>query len=222
MPVRISPAARGAGRGRAIVADLCRELETARVAAGLSYATLGRHVGLSGAQVRRICRGESPSVSIERLASLLATVGLDLSARAYPGGTPVRDAAHLALLRRLQARLHPSLGVRLEVPVTAHAPGIAPDHRAWDAVIDGSGWHAAVELETRLADVQAIERRLNLKARDGEVAVVLLVVNDTAHNRRVLASRDVTIRQAWPGSPRLTLGRLAHGQQVTTSAVIVL
>ena len=42
----------------------------------------------------RIERGETASVSLLRLAELCAVVGLDLSARAYPGGRPLSDARH--------------------------------------------------------------------------------------------------------------------------------
>ncbi len=87
--------------------DLCRELDSARLEHGLSYAALGRAVGLSGDQAARICRGEAPNVSIVMLSGLLAAVALDLSARAFPGGTPVRDASQLALLGRLRARPGP-------------------------------------------------------------------------------------------------------------------
>src|SRR4029079_14199942 len=139
----------GLVRGRRLVIELSRELDEARRAAGLSYAELGRAVGVSGDQVGRTCRGEARNVSVVRLAALLGDVGLDLSARAFPGGSPVRDAAHLALLRRLKARLGPTLRWRLEVPVVdgerARVSGVATDRRAWDAVIEGAGWRVGVE-----------------------------------------------------------------------------
>ena len=82
MSARQTPAARGAARGRGIVADLCSEAEAARLEQGLSYADLGRAMHLSDEQVARICRGQSRNVSVLRIAQLLAVVGLDLSARA--------------------------------------------------------------------------------------------------------------------------------------------
>src|SRR4051812_7522537 len=105
MPVRQNPADRGTARGRRIVIEMSRELEDARIASGLSYAHLGKAVGISGQQAARICRGRSPDVSIVRIAGLLAAAGLDLAARAYPAGPPIRDAAHVALLARFRAPL---------------------------------------------------------------------------------------------------------------------
>lgn len=45
----------------------------------------------------------------------------------------------------------------------------------------------AVELEMRLRDGQAAERRINLKRRDDPTDRFLLLVADTRTNRRVLA-----------------------------------
>ena len=184
-----------------MVIDLCRQLEAARLEHATSYADLGRSVGLTGQQVARICRGRSESVSIVRLSALLAAVGMDLSSRAYPSGVPVRDAAHLALLARLRARVPDPLKWPVEVPVVARLGAedgfrgsAAIDRRAWDAVIEGPGWRLGVEAETRLVDVQSLERRVALKERDGDVSAVILLVNDTAHNRRVIAQEDIALR----------------------------
>jgi transcriptional regulator with XRE-family HTH domain len=228
MPVRQGSAARGLARGRAIVSDLSRELEVARLGLGLSYADLGRGVGLSGQQVARICRGRSGSVAIVRMAGLLGAVGLDLAARAYPGGPPIRDAAHLALLSRLRARLATTLAWRAEVPVVASPAPVASggreslDRRAWDAVIEGRDWRVGVEAETRLFDIQALERRVALKQRDGAVTAVILLVNDTANNRRILGLDGPALRDRFPGSARATLHHLAGGLPPAANTLLVL
>jgi transcriptional regulator with XRE-family HTH domain len=227
MPARQSNVALGQLRGRRIVATLAGELGDARLAAGLSYSDLGAAVGLSGQQVSRICRGQAPNVSFIRMASLLAAVGLDLSSRAYPGGTPVRDIAHLALLNRLRARIAPVIDWRAEAPVVEQSRSQlgtlpVPDRRAWDARIEGPGWRVGIEAETRLGDVQALERRIALKQRDGNVGLVVLLINDTAHNRRVLSDPDVRLREQFPGSARQALRLLASGQPPRSSTVVVL
>ena len=167
MPVRQSAVDRGKARGHRFVVELSRELEDARTASGLSYAWLGKAVGISGQQAARICRGESPGASIVRIAGLLAAAGLDLSVsvRTYPAGPPVRDAAHLALLARFRARIAMSLIWRAEVPVLEGPQGLAvgsgpPDRRAWDAVIEGPTWRVGVEAETprRRAGARAPDR----------------------------------------------------------------
>lgn len=216
----------GLARGRRLVVDLCRELDGARRTLGLSYEELGRAVGLSGDQVGRICRAESPGIGLVRLATLLATVGLELSARAFPAGPPIRDAAHIALLARLRARLSPALGWHVEVPVVAIAgplgPGVRRDMRAWDAVIDGKGWSVGVEAETRLGDLQALSRRIALKRRDGNVDVVVLLVNETTHNRRLLALEGVDIATQFTGTTRNTLRCLGGATRPRADALIVL
>ena len=227
MPARRSPAARGGARGRSIVADVCAEAESARLEHGLSYADLGRAVRLSDEQVARICRGQSPNLSIVRAAQLLAVVGRDLWARAYPGGPPIRDAAHVALQARFADLLAPTLRVRREVPVVAERdesdsdPGHR-DLRAWDLVVEGVGWRIGVEAETRLNDVQAVLRRVHLKQRDGSVDAVVLLVNRTAHNRRVLDVAGEALRPAFPGSPRTALARLRSGAAIDENVLLVL
>ena len=50
----------------------------------------------------------------------------------------------------------------------------------------GAGKRTAVEVEMRIRDAQALERRLDLKRRDDPVDNLVVVVTDTAINRRVL------------------------------------
>ena len=99
-------------------------------------------------------------------------VGLDLSVRTFPNGSPLRDKAHLALLERFRGRLSPKLSVRAEVPLP-----ISGDLRAWDLVILRAGEPIGVEAETRLLDLQAIERKIALKMRDGRIDRVVLLVS---------------------------------------------
>lgn len=228
MPVRQRRVDRGVARGRAIVFALCSELETGRVGAGLSFSDLGAAVGLSGQQAARICRGQSKDVSIVRLSGLLAAVGLDLSARAFPGGLPVRDAAHISLLARFRARIPATVAWHAESPVvgstsSSHesSPGVL-DRRAWDAVIEGAGWRVGVEAETGLSDLQALERRIALKQRDGDVVAVLLVVNDTAHNRRIVADAGARLREQFPGTAHMAFRLLAAGEPPAKNTILVL
>lgn len=197
--------------------ELGNELREGRVGAGLSQADVGRAVGVSTAQVSRIERALLPHVALGDLVGIAATLGLDLSARLYPVGDPIRDAAHVALLRRLQARLHPTLSWRTEVPLP-----LAGDRRAWDAVIRGIGFLVAVEAETRLHDVQSMSRRLASKRRDGGVDAVILLVADTRHNRAALDAAASGLRSDFSGDARSTLRSLGGGQDPGRSSIIVL
>jgi hypothetical protein len=161
--------------------------------------------------------GLAPRLGIVRMASWLSIVGLELSARAYPGGRPVRDAAHLALLERLRMSLHPSLRWRTEVPMPS-----AGDGRAWDAVVVGYGWSIGVEAATRPIDIQAVERRVALKARDSGVERTILLLSRSRHNRDLLRAADGSIRAAFPGDGPRTLELLHAGVDPGGSAVIVL
>jgi hypothetical protein len=95
------------------------------------------------------------------------------------------------------------------VPIPIHG-----DRRAWDAI--------AVEAETRLRDIQALERRIALKQRDGGVDVVILLVNDTAANRRVLAAHREALRARFPLDGRAILAALRAGRAPQDSGIVVL
>ena len=217
MGTRSSAAFVGADRARRTVAELTTEIRRARVDRGLSQAEVGRAVGLSGPQVCRIERGLSSDVSIAVVCRLLAVVGLELSARAYPAGEPVRDQAHVALLARFRARLHRSLRWRAEVPLPV--PG---DLRAWDGLVNGASWRGGVEAETRPTDLQALQRRLALKMRDGGVDALILVLADTRHNRALLHAHGDELAQRFPVSGRRALELLAAGAHPGGNAVALL
>jgi transcriptional regulator with XRE-family HTH domain len=214
---RSSATARGANRARHILVELTTELRRARIDRGLSQADVARAVGLSGPQVCRIEHGRSPEVSIALLCRLLSVVGLELSARAYPAGEPLRDSAHAALLGRFRARLHGALRWRLEVPLPASG-----DLRAWDGWVGGPGWRIGVEAETRPTDLQALQRRLALKMRDGDVDVLILVLSDTRHNRGLLRVHDGDLSGRFPVPGRRAVELLTAGVHPGGNAIVLI
>ena len=204
-------------RGRALTAQILREVRDARIDRDISGASVARTIGISPAQYSRIERGLTEGVSIEQAAVLLAAVGLELSVRAFPAGQPIRDAAHARLLARFRARLHRSLRFQTEVPFPD--PG---DLRAWDIVVSGSGWRHGYEAETRPNDRQALERRLALKSRDGAVDAVSLLLLDSRHNRDfVRANAEVLIERFPVPGPR-ALELLGAGVDPGRGSVILL
>jgi len=208
---------RGVQRARVLTGDLGREVRSARRAHGLSLAVVGGLVGLSASEVSRIERARVPQVPLLHLATLASVVGLELSARLYPGGEPLRDLAHVALLGRLRDRLPRSLSWRTEVPMPT--PG---DGRAWDAVIRGSGFVIGVEAETRLRDLQAIDRRIALKVRDSGVDLALLLLADTRANRSILREFEAAIRVNHPVGGRRALDALTAGHSPGGNCVVLL
>lgn len=171
----------GAARARDILARLMAEARAARLAAGLGQDDVAAALGISRSQYSRMERGLSPDISINRAARLFAVLGQELSVRAFPAGDPIRDVAHTALLERLRARCHRSFRWRTEVPLPI--PG---DLRAWDATAVCPTCRIGVEAETRLRDIQALDRRLALKERDGGMDRLVLLVLDSRSNREVV------------------------------------
>jgi transcriptional regulator with XRE-family HTH domain len=207
----------GAARARELTANVLRELRAGRMDRGLSGAAVAHAIGLSPAQYSRLERGLSGSVSIEQAALVAAVIGCDLSVRVYPSGQPIRDAAHASLLHRFRQRLHPSLRLRTEVPFPDPS-----DRRAWDAVVVAAGWRTGVEAETRPRDLQALERRLALKLRDGDVTSVVLLLLDSRYNRDFVRSNQDALFERFPmPGPRL-LELLRAGVEPGADSIVLL
>jgi transcriptional regulator with XRE-family HTH domain len=193
------------------------EIREARITSGLSQRMVGRLVGISHAHVSRIERGLVTGVSIDVLSKMLSVVGLELSVRAYPSGLPVRDAGHLALIERLRAVLPAGVRMRTEVPLRNDPAG-----RAWDVTVEPAGQPVRMELETRLRDVQALERRIALKAASDGPGRVVLVVADTRTNRRILAAHRGHLRERFPLGTREILAALRAGRCPSENGIVVL
>ena len=159
-----------------------RQFHDARLASGLSRVDVGRSVGMSASQVDRFERGLLRDIRLEQMCRLAVAVGLAPNLRFYPDGDPLRDAGQLRVLDRLRHRITPGR-FRTEVPLDGRT-----DLRAWDSVLDGTGCSDAFEVETRVADLQALERRAMLKLRDdATIQHLFLVVADTRRNRMALS-----------------------------------
>ena len=196
------------------------ELRIGRQIRGSSLETVAASSGMSASQVGRIERAALPNVSLDQLARVGAAVGLDVRVRTYPGADPVLDAGQIALLGRLQSRLHRGLTFRTEVPLP-----IMGDQRAWDAVIDrlrGPEPRLPVEAETRFVDGQSQVRRVKLKLRDSGLEYVLLVLSDTKRNRDAVAAARSILIPEFPISARRALAALASGEHPGGSALILL
>jgi transcriptional regulator with XRE-family HTH domain len=214
MPVRERRIDRADARARRALEELGRELRGARVGLGLSQRDVAVAAGLAASTVSRIERGMFSEAPLRLLVRLHAIVGLDVSIKAFPGALPIRDAAHARLLSRLRVILPPTLPWRTEVPVSG------ADQRAWDAAI-GSGTAVVVEAETRVADAQALDRRVQLKLADSGLSVAILLLNDTLWNRRVVREfPDAFVN--YPERGREILPLLRAGRLPTRSGIVFL
>lgn len=215
------PADRGARRARAIRIELGRAAHDARVDRGLSLADVGSAVGLSAASISRTERGLSPNVSIAAVAQLLEVVGLEFSGRAFPGSGPIRDAAHIRLLEAFRTKLHRSVRWATEVPL----PTLG-DQRGWDAMISMPAksptlaWRYGVEAETSPRDAQALDRRIQLKARDSSVDGVILLLPDTRAARLFLQGAGEHLRSTFPISGRRVLELVGAGVDPGGSSIV--
>jgi transcriptional regulator with XRE-family HTH domain len=192
------------------------DIAAARRNSGLSQDAVGAVCGISGSAEGRIESGATRNVDVRTLAAMAAAGGLDLRLRAHPGGDAIRDAAQIRLLERFWPRLHSSLRWATEVPLPNEG-----DLRAWDAVIRGAGWRLPVEAETVLDDLQALERRLGLKRRDGGIDHVILLVADAHRNRRALAAAPGAFADL-PLRTREVLAALRDGRDPGASGIVIL
>ena len=189
----------------------------ARVSGGLSQREAGRAVGMSHSEWGRIERGELETVTVEQLALACAAVGLVLSIRTYPLGDPVRDAGQLRYAALVGELLPPHAVWRTEVPFPRSG-----DPRAWDGVASLDGRRAAFEIEVRVLDVQALDRRMALKLRDGGLDVLILVVPGTRANRRALATHREALRSRFPLDSPAIHAAFAAGSLPDRCGILVL
>jgi len=186
-----------------------------RLAAGMSQRRLGEALRVSHSTIGRMERGHG-RVEVVFAARLCAALGAELSLDSHPVGSPVRDRGHLALLARFQSQISPILGWRTEVPLP-----IAGDLRTLDGYLLGEDFDGIVEAETRLDDLQAVERRVHLRQRDSRARRALVVASDTRHNREILASTP-EFRVRFPVSTRALLRALRRGDDPGGDGIVLL
>ncbi len=194
MTTRERPGDVGAADARRLVGKAGVEVKAQRLTLGISQELAASRAGVSESAYARFERGELGRPTLDRICRVARALGLAPSLSFYPTGEPIRDAAQLALLARFEALLGPPLRLHREVPLP-----IQMDLRAWDGRVSDGTRTASIEGESKLHDTQAISRRIALKARDDPGAgVVILVVNQTAHNRRILAVHREALRSQFP------------------------
>jgi transcriptional regulator with XRE-family HTH domain len=212
---------RRSDRGREQAERIARitggEIRLMRRGAGLSIRAAADSVGMSETMFGRIERAQGRRVTVAQLAVACAAMGLKFVARPYPDGDPVRDVAHAGLLRRLRDQLPDRTDWRTEVPLPL--PG---DLRAWDAQCTMKTVVIGIEAEMRLFDLQALDRRIALKRRDGGLALVILLVANTQGNRRRLADHREALRANFPLDTRAVLAAVRAGRSPRGSGIVLL
>lgn len=207
---------RGRRHGRKIRTSLASERCDARLSAGLSQRDVAKAPGLTQSRISRTELDATPSPRLDEVAAHAAALGLRFWAQTFPEGPAVRDAGQLRLLQRLRAVVSPAFVWRSEVPL-----GIPGDRRAWDVLLDGPAL-VAIDAETRLHDVQALQRRSELKLRDSGLPCLVLVVSATHHNAAVLRLHRAALASTFPLATRETLGGLRAGRAPRSNGIAVL
>jgi transcriptional regulator with XRE-family HTH domain len=194
---------------------LAAELREARLAAGVSQRHVARVAGISQSQVSRVELAQAHRVLLADIARHSAAVGLRLDVRTFPAGSPVRDAGQLRLIERLRSQVHDSWRWATEVLV-----GATGDLRSWDVYLSGPGT-VGIDAETRLYDLQALQRRCEAKARDSGVDRIVLLVAETRHNARVLREHREALRSTFPADSAEVLATLRRGKLPARSGIVV-
>lgn len=89
-------------------------------------------------------------------------------------------------------------------------------------VLKSSSLLIAVEVITRLADVQAQIRAARLKARDIGAGRLILVVAGTHANRAALGTVRASLVESFDTDTRRILGELAAGRDPGRDGVVIL
>lgn len=152
------------------------------------------------------------------LARYCAAVGLDLSVRAHPGGSPLRDAGQVRLLAGLHELIGDTWGFRTEVPVGADAT----DRRAVDAVLAHRRDRVGVEAISRIGDAQAETRLVRLKQQASGLSCMVLLLADTRHNRAAVLAGEPTLRPAFPLRTRSVMRALRAGIAPPSNGIVFL
>jgi hypothetical protein len=154
-------------------------------------------------------------MSFVDVASIAAVVGRELGANLHPAGEPIRDAGHQALIRRIRVTLNPAWRVAAEVPL----PNLG-DKRAWDLLLRIPSQLIGIEAETRVRDVQAFVRRVRQRELEGGADVIVIVLAESAHNRRILPQLLEALGPRYSTRPRGLLKSLREGQPLAGSGVV--
>lgn len=193
------------------------QFRAARLIRGLTLREVAAAIGSSASEISRRELGRSRRLTGEKLAVHAAAIGLKLSVSLWPVGGGVRDAAQARYIAAFVARVGRAWRVALEAPIP-----IAGDLRAVDILLTRGRVQVAVEVITRLVDLQAQVRAAQLKARDLGATRLILVVAGTHANRRALEEVRASLVEAFDLDTRRVMADLARGADPGRDAIIVL
>lgn len=196
--------------------ELAAELREARLVLGLTQAQVAVALGVSRTWVNRVERRRARRLSAEYIVRHAAVVGLRASVKFYPGGGAIRDEAQARYIARFVERIGHGWRVTLDAAIP-----IAGDLRGIDVLLSNGTFRIAVEVITRLRDLQAQIRTAEQKRRDIGADRLILVIAASHANRRALADVRATLLASFELDARRVLRALAHGHDPGQDAVIL-
>jgi transcriptional regulator with XRE-family HTH domain len=183
----------------------------------VSQRALAHELGCSPSALWRLEHlVRADAISFVDVAATASLLGLELSATLRTLGEPIRDRGHQALLARFRQLLHETISVIAEAPL----PSLG-DRRSWDPLLRIAAQLIGVEAETRIRDEQHLVRRIRERERDGGTDEVLLVLAESAVNRRLLPGLLESLGPRFATPSRLTRRALREGRPLAGSGVIV-
>jgi transcriptional regulator with XRE-family HTH domain len=184
----------------------------------VSQRAIAKELGWSQSEVNRLERFGFPSVPAVRLCELGSVLGLDLSASFHPVGDAIRDAGHQKVRSRfVRLVASPPYVITHEAPFPAMG-----DIRSWDLLLRLDDFLVGIEIETRVRDIQACVRRIRARERSGGVDEIIVVLADTAHNRRIVAELREALGERFGTKPRALIDALRSGRRIPGSGVILI
>jgi len=98
---------------------------------------------------------------------------------------------------------------------------MAGERRAWDLLLRIPLQLVGVEAETKIRDVQAFVRRIREREREGGADVIVVVLSESAHNRRVLSQLLEALGPRYSTPPRSVLRALREGRPLAGGGVVI-
>ena len=211
---------RGQRKGRELIRRVLREIHDARVVGGLSQARIAAAMGSSQQAYARFEGERFKDLGLTQLSVVASVLGYEVSVGLHPIGDGIRDRAQQTVGKRFDADLSDAWHVTNE----ALLPGTG-EQRAWDKLLklvaESPPYLVGVDIESKVWDVQALVRRTRGRERDGHVDEILIVLADTAHNRRVVDELRTALGPAYVTPAREILRTLRLGQRLVGSGVVL-
>lgn len=207
--------ARRATRQMQRIAD---EIRRERAKLGLSQRELARRSGVARSTLERIEDGRV-RVQLDLVFTVAAATGLDLVMNAYPAaGMRLRDTGQLTVAEQIVSIAGPAWRPVLEARV-------GDKGHAVDLLMIGEDELLDMEIERRMEDFQAQYRhdlwKRDLLAEQYQKPVrLVLVVEDTKHNRAVMQPHLPLVRSQLPAGSRAILAALRTGRPLGSDGLL--